>query len=1008
MSRAPPEVHSPKVYTIAAGVSFVDALASGILERWGGDPLGLAPITVLLPTRRACRSLSDGFLRAWGGRPLMLPRLLPLGDLDAEELELIGDEPAETSGAAADLPPATPKLRRQLLLARLILAWGQAGGQESSHPPRADQAAGLARELAQLLDQVETEGLAFDRLAELVPADYARHWQTTLKFLTIVSDQWPKLQAAEGCIGPAERRRRLLEAQAEAWRRRPPSDPVIVAGSTGSIPATAALIRVIADLPQGLVILPGLDREADDDVWSAVADDPTHPQYGLARLLAGLAVERGQVGAWRHGHRASSPEPRAAFLQAALRPAETTTEWRSLAKGPERARLVSALDGVDRIDCASSGEEALVIALLLRQALEIAGRTAALVTPDRGLARRVAAELRRWDIEIDDSAGVPLTETPPGTFLRLTARMAAEELAPVPLLAALKHPLAAGGLSEGAFRRRVRALELAVLRGPRPGPGFDGLIRALRAAEAEATLIDWVADLAKLAAPLARALREPDGALSAIAGKHFAFAERLAATDGASGAERLWVKDAGEAAAGFAADLLAAAADAPTMDGAAYPALLTSLMAGRVVRPPYGRHPRLSILGPLEARLLHSDVVILGGLNEATWPAQAEPGPWLSRPMQHDFGLPAPERRIGLAAHDFVQLAAAPLVYLTRATRVEGTPTVPSRWLLRMDALLSALGETGSQSGEAPQWLAWAQALDRPVRIAPQDPPSPRPPVAARPRRISVTQVETWMRNPYALYARAILKLRSLEPIDADPGAAEKGILIHEALERFVSAHPDALPDDPLGALVEAGEEVFRAVRAKPGLWAFWWPRFLRIAVWFTEAERRRRTHSQRAWSEVHGTLTLDGPAGPFRLTAKADRIDLLADGQLAIVDYKTGALPSTKAVRLGFAPQLPLEAAIAATVGFSGVPAGQAARLEYWRLTGGEPAGETKELPSDPADLADQALDGLRGLIAAYDDPETAYFAVPRPDWAPRFDDYAHLARIKEWSAGVLGEEGS
>ena len=318
MSRSPPKVLSPKVHTIATGVSFVDALASGILERWGGDPLALAPITLLLPTRRSCRSLSDAFLRACGGRPLMLPRLLPLGDLDAEELEFFGDDPAETAGAATDLPPATPTLRRQLLLARLILAWGQAGGQESSHPPRADQAVGLARDLAQLLDQVETEGLAFERLAELVPADYARHWQTTLKFLTIVSDQWPKLQAAEGCIGPAERRRRLLEAQAEAWRRRPPSDPVIVAGSTGSIPATATLIQVVAGLPQGLVILPGLDREADDDVWRALADDPSHPQYGLSRLLAGLAVERDQVGDWHHSHPASSPEPRAAFLQAAL------------------------------------------------------------------------------------------------------------------------------------------------------------------------------------------------------------------------------------------------------------------------------------------------------------------------------------------------------------------------------------------------------------------------------------------------------------------------------------------------------------------------------------------------------------------------------------------------------------------------------------------------------------------------------------------------------------------
>jgi ATP-dependent helicase/nuclease subunit B len=800
----------------------------------------------------------------------------------------------------------------------------------------------------------------------------------------------------------------LLEAQAEAWRRRPPKNPVIVAGSTGSIPATARLIRAVAELPQGLVVLPGLDREADDETWRSVGDDPSHPQHGLARLLAGLGVERSEVGDWRHGHPASSLEARADLLHAALRPAETTTEWRRLAKRPEGPRLVGALDGVERIDCASAGGEALVIALQLRQALEIAGRTAALVTPDRGLARRVAAELRRWGIEIDDSAGVPLAETPPGTFLRLTARMAAESLAPVPLLAALKHPLATGGLSEGAFRGRVRALEVAVLRGPRPAPGFDGLIRALEAAGAEPTLIGWAVGLAELAEPFARTIRGPAAILADIAARHLEFAERLAASDNASGAERLWAKEAGEAAAGFTADLLDASADAPPLSGETYPALLASLMAGRVVRPSYGRHPRLSILGPLEARLQHSDVVILGGLNEGTWPAETDPGPWLSRPMRRDFGLPAPERRIGLAAHDFVQLASASRVILTRATRVEGTPTVPSRWLLRMDALLGALGKTGGLGREAPQWLAWAQALDRPAKIAPHGPPAPRPPVSARPREISVTQVETWMRNPYALYARSILRLRPLEPIDADPGAAEKGTLVHEALEAFFKAHPETLPSDPEAALIAAGERVFRALRAKPGLWAFWWPRFLRIAGWFAEAERRRRGESARAWSEVPGILALDGPAGPFRLGAKADRIDLLRDGQLAIADYKTGALPSAKAVRLGFAPQLPLEAAIAAATGFAGVPAAQACRLEYWRLTGGEPPGETKVLSDDPDQLAGQALDGLRQLIAAYDDPAAAYLAVPRPDWAPRFDDYAHLARIKEWSAGVLGEEGS
>ena len=1019
-----------KIFSIPPAVCFVDALAAGLLRRWGGDPVALSRVSVLLPTRRACRTLRDGFLRATDGRPLLLPRLMPLGDLDAEELELAGED---APAGALDLPPAMPALARRLLLSQLIAKWSERHGlMGTGHLLPADQAANLAGELARLLDQIETEGLSFDGLAGLVPEDYAAHWQTTLRFLRILSEEWPAVQTAAGCIGPAERRRRLLVAQAAAWRARPPAGPVVVAGSTGSIPATAALIAEVARLPQGLIVLPGLDREADAATWEALGEDPSHPQHGMARLLEQLGVERDRVGDWPHGEPAAGAAARAEFVAAALRPAATTTGWRELAAGPAKARLAGAMDGVARIDCPGASEEALVIALLLRQSLDVEGRTASLVTPDRALARRVAAELRRWDIEVDDSAGTPLTDTAPGNFLRLTARMMAERLAPVALLAALKHPLAAGGRSQGGFRQKVRALELAVLRGPRPAPDFAGLLAALRAARADQTLIAWVAELARQAAPFGQALADRPGRLERIFAAHLRFAEWLAgghatgghatgghatgghatgghATGGKTtgGERRLWQKDAGEAAAGFAADLLAAAGDAPPVSGDGYTALLGALMAGRVVRPRYGSHPRLAILGPLEARLQHSDVVVLGGLNEATWPGEVDPGPWLSRPMRKDFGLPTPERRIGLAAHDFAQLVAAPRVYLTRATRVEGTPTVPSRWLLRLDALLSALGRADGLRQEATQWLAWAGQLDRPARLAPQGPPSPRPPVAARPRSLSVTRVETWMRNPYGLYARSILALRPLEPLDADPGAAEKGILIHRALEEFLTAHPDRLPDDPAAALIATGEAVFEAVRAKPGLWAFWWPRFLRIARWFAAAERHRRADSRRSWSEVTGTLELAGPAGPFRLLAKADRIDHLAGGGLAILDYKTGALPSAKAIELGFAPQLPLEAAIALAGGFREVPGEAApARLEFWRLTGGEPPGEAKLVKGDPRQLAEVALDGLRRLVAAYDQESTAYTAVPRPDWAPRFDDYAHLARIKEWSAGAVGEE--
>lgn len=996
----------PTVYSIPPSVSFVSALAGGLLARAGGDPLALARMTVLLPTRRACRALQEAFLRVADGRALLLPRLVPLGDVDAEELVLTEDTAATFGPAAAQVPPSIAPLTRRLLLGQLIRTWGEARGAA----PSEDQAVRLAAELARLLDQVETEGLSFDRLTDLVPEDYAAHWQSTLAFLRILTDEWPRVQAALGVLGPAERRRRLLEAQAEAWRRDPPHDPVIAAGSTGSIPATAALLRVIADLPQGMVVLPGLDQESNAATWSAIREDPVHPQHGLAQLLDRLEIDRAQVKDWPDSAPSAASALRGRFVAQALAPAQAVAQWPSFVDETARESLESALSAVHRVDCPGSGEEAAVIALILRHALTEPGRRAALVTPDRDLARRVAAALHRWGLQVDDSAGVPLTATPPGTFLRLTAAMMAEDLAPVPLLAALKHPLAAGGRAPSAFRAKVRALEVAVLRGPRPEPGFEGLRKALKATPAAASLLPWLADLERLAAPLVAAQAAP-APLPQLLDAHIAFAEALARSDSESGAARLWAGEAGTAAADFIADLRAAASgNGAAMPAARYPALLLALMAGQVVRPRYGSHPRVSIWGPLEARLQHVDVLVLGGLNEGTWPAESDLGPWLSRPMRRDFGLPSVERRIGQAAHDFVQAFGAPNVYLTRASRVGGAPTVPSRWLLRMEALLHAAGLAGrlSDNDETNRWPAWAEALDRPRRYEPETPPAPAPPLAARPRRLSVTRIETWMRDPYALYAREVLSLRALPALDADPGAAEFGTLIHAALETFLKRYPDRLPDDVRAALIEIGRTAFEQAAAPPGVWAFWWPRFERIAAWLGTPEAERRAGATRVVSEGRGRLALDAPGGAFTLTAIADRIDIRRDGTLAILDYKTGAPPSDAEVRRGLAPQLPLEAAIARAGGFEGVPAAPVADLAYWRLSGGRRAGEIRSVKEDATALADQAIAALARLVARFDDASVPYPARPRPDRALRFNDYAHLAREKAWISGEAEDDNA
>ncbi len=1011
---------APRIFTIPAEAAFADTLAAGLLAEAARDRSGLAlgRMLVLLPTRRACRALQDAFLRLTGGRPLLLPRLQPIGDVEDDDLAFAEAGALFSPGGAvggAAVPPAIGELRRRLLLTRLIRA--QPGLQTDDGAPTRpiphDQAVRLAGELARLIDQVQTERLDFTRLAGLVPEDFAEHWQITLRFLEIVTAAWPEILAGEAALDPSERRNRMIAARVAAWRANPPADPVIAAGSTGSIPATAELLSLVATLPQGCVVLPGLDRHLDADSWSAVGQ--THPQYGLRHLLDGMGLTRDDVADWPAVDvpAAAIKSGRTRLIADALRPAQTTDRWN--ATGGSAGALPAVDAGVERIDVADPGEEAGIIALIMRHTLERPandsepGRTAALVTPDRGLARAVAAALRRWDIAVDDSAGIPLGETPPGVFLRLVAGMIAADMAPVPLLATLKHPLAAGGMNPGRFRRRVRQFEIGVLRGPRPASGFAGLAAAAAASDGAGELGPWIAALAGLADPFAALLSRPAQKLPLQVEAHVRLAEALAASEDNTGAERLWAGEAGEALAAFVAELVESGSVLDDVDGARYASLFDELLAGRVVRPRFGTHPRLAILGPLEARLQRYDVMILGGLNEGTWPADPAADPWLSRPMRADFGLPSPERRIGQSAHDFSQAFCADTVYLTRAARVEGAPAVPSRWLTRLEYLTGGPDSGSPLSGRVAAratWLDWHRALDQPqagtdVLRGPVR-PAPAPPVEARPSRLSVTQIETWMRDPYAIYARHVLDLRALNDIDAAPDAADYGERIHDVLDDFVRAHDiGTLPADALERLLTLGEERLADLRARPAVWAFWRPRFGRVARWFVGHEGARRGQLAQAVAEVTGKLTIEAAGRPFTVTARADRVDRLADGTLAIIDYKTGAPPTKKEVEAGFAPQLPLEAAIARAGGFEGVAPAEVSALEYWRLNGGEPAGRATPAGDDPAALADQALLGLVRLVTRFADPATGYESRPRPDMAPKYSDYEHLARVLEWSAG-------
>lgn len=997
MDPATPVESLPRVYSFPAGAPFADWLAAFILERHGSDPMALADTVVLLPTRRAVRTLQEAFLRARDGRPTLLPQMHPLGDLDEEESGLLPPWP----GPDTALLPAIPPLVRQLLLARLVQARG--GGMPAGTAMR------LADALAALLDEAATEECDLAGLEALVPEGLADHWQAVLDFLDILRTAWPAILAERGQSDPAARRIGALRRLSAAWTATPPAGPVYAAGSTGSIPATAELLACIARLPQGAVILPGLDRDCTEAEWDAIARAPTHPQHLLRRLLERIGLPRGAVRDWQPASLPMAAEParaRAALVRRALAPAELTDSWPEAPAPPDAAFV-----GLRRLEAATAGEEASAIALLMRETLEVPGRTAALVTPDRGLALRVTAALERWGLAVDDSAGQPLARTPPATLLRLTGAMTAAAAAPVALLAALKHPLVRLGRDRAEHLRLTRRLERRLLRGKRSPPGIAGLRHLLQAdaTPQDEALAAWLEDLSLACAP-AEALR---GGVSgaALLDAHLALAEALVAEDRAMLEaatapapqplpSALWAGDAGNALAALLAELRGGIDVLPPMDAAEWPDFLDAVLQGAVIRPVFGLHPRLFIWGPLEARLQAADRMILAGLNEGGWPAAAREDPWMSRPMRTGLGLPAPERRVGQAAHDFVQAFAATDLVLSRAQKVDGAPTVPSRWLLRLDALLD--GDPRWAMARDHPLVHWVRSMDLPDQVRPAPPPRPCPPVTNRPRRLSVTSIETWIRDPYAIYARFVLGLKPLDPLDPDPTAMERGNAVHNALERFVVETLDAWPTAAEARLEAIGRETFGALLAVPYVASFWWPRFRRIAEWFVAFERARRTAGISPLAiECEGKLVIAGPAGPFELTARADRIDRTPDG-LEVLDYKTGQPPTAEQVASGLSPQLPLEAAIAQAGGFPGLPGGPVAGLTYIRLGGGrEPGRATGVGGDDPAALAAETLDGLRRRIARFDRADTPYLSRPNPQWLRRPGDYDHLARVREWQAG-------
>ena len=946
----------PAVFTIPSHRSFADALAAGLIARFGREPLGLAQGRILLPNNRAVRAVTEAFVRQ-SGSGLLLPRLIPVGDPELDEriggaLDRI-DEP---------LPPAIDPTERLLRLASLVR--GEGGAERLR----------LAADLARALDALLIEEVDPRRLKDAVAgaSDLARHWEKSLEKLQLIYEAWPHLLAEQGATDLAARRNLLLRRLADRWKDDPPRGFTVAAGITTAAPAVAALVARVARMADGMVVLPGLwlANVFPDAEWEALGHDEdgrgeaNHPQFHLKLLLDRLGVAREEVQPWRwSGGSASSPARVRAVANAMAAP-EYSHKWETLKPAERR------LSGIRLAELPGPAAEAQAIALALREALETPAKTAALVTPDRQLAARVSALLARWGIEADDSAGKPLSVTPAGTLLLGVAGAAAEELAPVPLLALLKHPLVGReGDERLAWLDAVRVLDLE-LRGPRLGAGIAGLdvhFGALREWQMVRERVQSINRLLREPLPLAELAAALSTAAQALAGDR-----AWRGPDGRMAAELLAELQVSEAAR----QLTVAAEDAV--------ALLSLLLETRAVRPPYGGHPRIFIWGLLEARLQRADLVVLGGLNEGAWPALPAPDPWLPPKVRAALGMPTLESRIGLAAHDFASALGAPEVLITRARRDSRSPTVASRFLLRLNAISGGLPRDHTLE-------RLTGALDDPGAPRPVDRPEPSPPPEQRPDRISVTAVDRLKADPFAFYAQAILKLRAEEPVDADHTAKWKGIAVHAVFQEWLQ-HDDCDPDK----LRSRAERLLAEGTIHPMLRALWAPRLLEAIDWVAELERGNQAEGRRPLvAEATGEAAVAG----VTVHGRADRIDRMADGGLAIIDYKTGAPPTQKAVDAGFALQLGLLGLIGRAGGFEGV-SGDPDAFEYWSLTRhkgsfGKLMCPDKEM--GPGEFLDHAFANFAEAVRDYLTGTKPFTAKLNPAYAP-YGDYDQLMRLEEW----------
>ena len=961
-----------KLFAVDLGLDFAETFVTGLLHRFAGQPPdALARAHVIVNTARMQRRITQILTR----RGAMLhPRLHVITNLHG-------------------LAQTVPRHTRTSNLAQRLELVGLINRLLDMEPDLAARASvfDLADSLANLMDEIQNEGVDPDKIAGLEVTDQSGHWDRTLRFVQLI--QTYVIGQSQG-TNPGETLRDQVLHLAQKWQNSPVLDPVIVAGSTGSRGATLEFMQAVMTLPQGMVVLPGYDRDMPAAAWDKLHDplrSQDHPQYRLAHVAHSLGQDPSNIPGWHPA--ALGNRARTALISLALRPAPVTDSW--LSEGPNLPDLQDATRDITWVNAPSKRAEALAIALKLREAVD-QNKTVAVITPDRQLTRQITAALSYWDVIPDDSAGTPLQLSPPGRFLRHVIQNMIRRVTTGQLLALLKHPLTnsgADGTHRGTHLRLTRELELYLRANVNPYPTAEILAKFAQNTPVEgiAEWADWVTSAFLTHTP-------PDqGDFGDWVRHHKMRAETIAGGPAAQDSGELWLHKAGKMAWAVFDTMTQAADSAPAMSGQDYANVFSGILAQDSLRDYQTPHENIMILGTLEARVQTADTIILASLNEGTWPEPPSADPWFNRAMRQQVGLLLPDRQIGLSAHDFHTAVCLKNVWITRSLQSDDVQTVPSRWINRLQNLLNGLPDQGGKQAlddmiaRGQTWLDRVTLFDRAPQVPRATRPSVIPPVAARPTKLSVTEIKTLIRDPYAIYAKHVLRIEPLDDMDAEPDARLRGTVLHDIFENFINDW-DAIPDtDRARALVERAHAALD--QAAP--WALtriqWANQIERLAEWFVAQERIRRDTATPIALERKGRWVL--PDLDFTLTGKVDRLDDIG-GQTIVYDYKTGTAPSGPQ-QINFDKQLYLLSLMVQDGAFDDLAPAQVADAAFLAIS--TTKADTK-IPLNKEDL-DTARAKFYKLIDQYRRPDQGYTARRALFQDRDFAPYDPMTRYGEWS---------